>query len=125
MANPSKEKGMRAERAVAEWLKANGHPNAERSRWGWTDDRGDIDGVDDLCVEIKDQKKIDLSEFLKELERETANRKTNFGVLIVKKRLTMDVDEWYAVMPAKAWITLFNLLKEIGGNTAPCETDPI
>lgn len=106
MVNKNKNKGSRAELAVAKWLNVNGHPDAERSRAGWTDDRGDIDGIDQVCVEIKDEKRIDLAGYMKELEVEVKNRKAKYGVCIVKKRGTADPGEWYAVLTAKAWLAL-------------------
>jgi len=106
MVNKNKKKGSRAELAVAKWLNVNGHPDAERSRAGWTDDRGDIDGIDQVCVEIKDEKRIDLAGYMKELEVEVKNRKAKYGVCIVKKRGTADPGEWYAVLTAKAWLAL-------------------
>ena len=47
MANPNRRKGTRAELAVAKFFQDHGHPKAERARCGWSDDRGDIDGVED------------------------------------------------------------------------------
>ena len=52
MSNPSKAKGSRAELAVARYMQSAGWPYAERSRAGWTDDRGDIDGCPGLVVEV-------------------------------------------------------------------------
>jgi hypothetical protein len=68
MTHPNARKGTRAELAVAKFLNHNGHPKAERARSGWTDDRGDIDGIDDLTVEVKDQRRHDIGSWLKELE---------------------------------------------------------
>ena len=106
MANKNKNKGTRAELLVAKWLNVNGHPDAERSRAGWTDDRGDIDGIPNVCIEIKDEKKINLAGYMKELAIEVKNRKSKYGVCIVKKRGTQDAGEWYAVLPAKDWLAL-------------------
>ena len=52
MTSPQKAKGSRAELAVARYMQANGWPYAERSRAGWTDDRGDIDGCPGLVVVV-------------------------------------------------------------------------
>jgi len=67
----------------------NGHPDAERSRAGWTDDRGDIDGIPNVCVEIKDEKRINLAGYMKELEVEVKNRKSKYGVCIIISVLTI------------------------------------
>jgi hypothetical protein len=84
--HPNKQKGNRAELAVAEYLRTAGWPYAERSRAGWTDDRGDIDGIPGIVIEVKDQAKHDLPGWLRELAVETANARADVGVLVVKRR---------------------------------------
>lgn len=106
MTSPSKRKGSAAELAVAKWLQKWGWTNAERSRAGWTNDRGDIDGIPGICIEIKAEKKFDLPGYLRELEVEMVNAKAWTGAVIVKRRGSTDVDDWYAVMPAKVWAKL-------------------
>ena len=97
MTNPQKAKGSRAELQVARYLQESGWPYAERSRAGWTDDRGDIDGVPGVVFEVKDHKRHDLSGWLGELEAEIANARAVTGVLVVKRRLHTDPADWYAV----------------------------
>jgi len=65
--SPQKRKGSAAELAVAKWLRKLGWIHAERSRAGWQDDRGDIDGMPGVCIEVKAEKKI---EEVRELKRE-------------------------------------------------------
>ena len=102
MANPNKAKGSAAERAVASWFAANGWPDAER-RYdaGRHDDRGDIRGVSDAVLEVKNHQRIDLAGWLKELKVEMENSGTDIGAVIIKKRGTGDVGQWYAVMPVE------------------------
>jgi len=73
MTSPQKRKGSSAELAVAKWLRTWGWVNAERSRAGWTDDRGDIDGVPGVCIEVKNCKSIDIPGWLGELDVEMDN----------------------------------------------------
>ena len=110
MAHPNKRKGNRAELLVAKWLRTFGWINAERSRAGWTDDRGDIDGMPGVCVEVKAEKKIDLPGYIRELENEMGNARAWTGAVIVKRRGSEDVNDWYAVMPAKVWAELLAML---------------
>ncbi|WP_064078920.1 hypothetical protein [Prescottella equi] len=42
MPNPNKLRGDRAERAVRDYLRANGFPHCERTRAGYTRDAGDL-----------------------------------------------------------------------------------
>ena len=118
MTSPQKRKGSAAELAVAKWLRKLGWIHAERSRAGWTDDRGDIDGMPGVCIEVKAEKKFDLPGYLRELEVEIANAQAWTGTVIVKRRGSMNVDDWYAVMPAKIWGELMVMLDQPNGNSA-------
>ena len=118
MTSPQKRKGSAAELAVAKWLRKLGWIHAERSRAGWTDDRGDIDGLPGICIEVKAEKKIDIPGYLRELEVEIANAQAWTGTVIVKRRGSMNVDDWYAVMPAKIWGELMVMLDQPNGNSA-------
>ena len=110
MTSPQKRKGSAAELAVAKWLRKLGWIHAERSRAGWTDDRGDIDGMPGVCIEVKAEKKIDIPGYLRELEVEMENAKAWTGTVIIKRRGSTNVDDWYAVMPAKVWGELMLML---------------
>ena len=125
MSNPQRRKGTRAELQVAKFFHDHGHPKAERSRSGWSDDRGDIDGVDDLTVEVKDQRRHDIGCWLRELEVEQKNRGTNHGVCAVKKQGAAEVDNWYAIMTMTEFLKLWNAYKQIDDSPASAHTDPI
>ena len=118
MTSPQKRKGSAAELAVAKWLRKLGWIHAERSRAGWQDDRGDIDGLPGICIEVKAEKKIDIPGYLRELEVEIANAKAWTGTVIIKRRGSTNVDDWYAVMPAKIWGELMVMLDQPNGNSA-------
>ena len=110
MTSSQKRKGSAAELAVAKWLRKLGWVHAERSRAGWTDDRGDIEGMPGVCIEVKNEKRIDLPGYLRELEVEMKNAMAWTGTVIVKRRGSTNVDDWYAVMPAKVWGELMLML---------------
>lgn len=112
MTSPQKRKGSAAELAVAKWLRKLGWIHAERSRAGWTDDRGDIDGVPGVCIEVKAEKRIDLPGYLRELEVEMKNARAWAGAVIVKRRGSTDPADWYAVMPAQKWAELLLLIDQ-------------
>lgn len=111
MTSPSKRKGTAAENAVVKWLRSVGFIHAERVRAGWTDDRGDIDGLPGVTIEVKNEKRIDLAGYLAELAVEMHNGKADTGVVIVKRRGHTDVGQWYAVLPAHLWA---ELIKQTG-----------
>ena len=125
MSNPNRKKGTRAELAVAKFLNHNGHPKAERSRAGWSDDRGDIDGIDDLTIEVKDQRRHDIGCWLKELEVEQKNRGTKHGVCAVKKQGAINVEDWYAIMTMSEFVKLWNAYKNISDNPSSSHTDTV
>jgi len=114
--SPQKRKGSAAELAVAKWLRKLGWIHAERSRAGWTDDRGDIDGMPGVVVEVKNCKTISIPEWLRELEVEITNAQAWTGAVIAKRKGSTDVDDWYAIMPAKIWGELMVMLDQPNGN---------
>ena len=111
MTTPSKRKGSAWELAIAKYLVEQGWPHAERRVAGSTIDKGDIYGIIGCVIEAKNEKKITLADYMKELEVECKNAKASTGVAIVKKRGTTDVGEAYAVLPVHMWV---KLMKEAG-----------
>lgn len=110
MSNPSKQKGTAAETAVVKYLKKNGFPKAERRALQGNLDKGDISGVDNVVLEVKDHKTMNLSGWVKELETEVDNASAFTGAVVHKKRGTLDVGEWYATMPLYMFLDLIREL---------------
>lgn len=106
MSTPSKRKGSAWELAIAKFLVAQGWKHAERRVAGSTLDKGDIYGIIGCVIEAKNEKRIDLAGYLKELEVEMKNAKADTGVVMVKKKGTTDVSQSYAVMPIGLWTEL-------------------
>ena len=114
MTTPSKRKGSQFERDVVKWLITMGYPCAERAYGaGRHDDVGDIDGIDGVVIECKNEIRINIPGYLQELEDEMINADAETGVVLIKKRGTSNISESYAVMPAELWV---NLLKQAGYN---------
>lgn len=111
MSTPSKRKGSQAERDVVKFLQVRGWIYAERRLAGDTYDKGDVAGVNGVCIEIKNHAKMDLAGWIKELEVEIINAKANTGVVIHKRKGKSDVGEWYATMTVELYA---ELLKEAG-----------
>jgi hypothetical protein len=106
MSTPSKRKGSAWELAIAKYLVTKGWKFAERRIAGSTLDKGDIYGIVGCVIEAKNEKRINLSGYLKELEVEMINAKADTGVVMIKKKGTTDVGEAYAVMPIRLWAEL-------------------
>lgn len=107
----SKQKGTAAETAVVNWLKSHGRKHVERRSLNGSSDRGDVAGLPGVVIEVKNHARMELSQWLAELEVEMHNDKADTGVVIHKKKGTTDVAEWYATMPVLVW---HKLLKEAG-----------
>ena len=107
----AKQKGTAAETAVVNYLKENNFPYAERRALHGTLDKGDITGCGPVVFEVKDHAKITMPAWLRELEEEVKNAKAEVGVVVAKKRGTMKVGDWYAIMP---FSELVKLLKDAG-----------
>lgn len=107
MTSPQARKGRRAELAVAEYLRTHGFDYAEPTRRsGWADDRGDIDGIPGVVIEVKDAKRHELGPWMTELETEIGNANAQTGILVVKRRGFADAAGWYAINTLADWATM-------------------
>ena len=111
MPSKGKAKGSEFERQTVKYLREQGWIGAERTRAGWVDDRGDIDGVIGVTLECKNQKTMALAEWVDELIVEMANGNNTVGVVVHKRRGTTDIGQCYATMPMQV---LVKLLREAG-----------
>lgn len=110
MPNPAKQKGSAYERLIVDYLRSNGF-RVDRTRAGWSDDRGDIHGIDGFTWECKNHRAINLAGWITELVTECRNAGTQLGAVVHKKRGVTDAGEQYATLPLRM---LVQLLKEAG-----------
>lgn len=115
MTNPQKVKGSSYERSIVQYLRECGF-RVDRTRAGWTDDRGDVHGITSFTghpftIECKNHARLNLSGWISELLAEITNAGGVAGVLVHKKRGTTDPAEQYATLP---FGMLVQLLKEAG-----------
>jgi len=111
MTSPSKQKGSAFEREVVAFLHERGWTGAERTRAGWVDDRGDIDGVVGVTWECKNRRSLELAEWIDELVVEMANGGTTAGAVVHKRKGITNAARYYASMPLSVFC---DLLKEAG-----------
>lgn len=104
-------KGTMFETLVANYLRENGFPYAERRALQGVQDKGDLTGMPGLVIECKNHKEMSFSEWLRETEQERLNADADYGVLVVKRRGVWDAGQSYAVMPLEA---MARLLKQAG-----------
>lgn len=115
MPNPQKQKGSAYERLIVDTLKDAGF-DAERTRAGWSDDRGDVHGIThpilgNFTIECKNHRSMDLAGWMGELERERTANGGGLGVVVHKKRGETKGENQYASLPF--WM-LVQLIKEAG-----------
>jgi hypothetical protein len=104
-----KRRGSTFERAVVDYLRGAGFPQAARTLAGAAADRGDISGVGNCVIECKCAARLDLAGFLAEARLEADNAGLPRFAVVAKRRGVSDVAESYAVVPL--WL-LAELLRE-------------
>lgn len=115
MSNPAKQKGSAYERLIVAFLRECGF-RVDRTRAGWTDDRGDIHGISNangkpFVVECKNQRTTNLAGWVAELRVECANAGTDLGAVVHKRVGITTGSDQYATLP---FGMLVQLLKEAG-----------
>jgi hypothetical protein len=120
MTTPSKRKGDRAELEVAALLTGLlGIPVRRKLGAGRTDDCGDLDGLDDWTIEVKNRPGDivrALREGLDDAAREQANAGTTFGVALVRR----PGGRWVAAMSLEQFATVVReLLPDDGAVEVP------
>lgn len=106
MTSPSKRKGDAAEREIAKILSDQLGVTVRRKLGaGRMDDEGDIEGLADTCVEIKNYRDIarGLNEGLADSVREQANAGTMHGVAFIRR----PGGRWFAALTVEQYCTLW------------------
>lgn len=116
MTNRPKQRGTAAETAVVRWCQANGFPWSERLTLTGAHDRGDISLIPGhaVIVEVKAHATAatgqptagQLAAWMAETETERSNAGADIGVLVVKRKGTTDVGQWWAYITAGAFAGL-------------------
>lgn len=97
----ARNRAYQTERAVAAWLRANGHPDAATSRsalgHSGTRQPGDIIGVDGLCIEVKSGRDIRWAAWLRQTVDQTPPG--DVPVLVWRRPGIADPGRWLALTP--------------------------
>ena len=103
-------KGTSAETAVVNYLKTNGFPDADRAPLRGVLDKGDVTGVRNVVIEIKNHKTYQIPAWLRELETEISNAQVEHGFLVVKPNgVGMSrVGDWWAILPLHRIVALLH-----------------
>lgn len=106
--NKNKAKGTAAETAFVRFMTEQGYPCERRSLNGRYD-RGDVSGLP-FTIEIKSGVRLAIPDWLKELETEMINDKSERGFLIIKPKGKGKVEEWWVVQTIGNWLNGMDLL---------------
>jgi Holliday junction resolvase-like predicted endonuclease len=118
MSSANKRKGTAAETAVVNWLREKGY-QAQRNRAGWTDDRGDVDAINGVVIEVKNRQQHNWSSYFEQLGRQMQDKQAYTGVILCKRPGHANPGKWLAVMPADLWLELIQLLEETADGIQP------
>jgi hypothetical protein len=108
--NPSRDKGTRAETAFCLYL-ADHYPTVERRTLKGCRDRGDVAGIPGVTVEVKAAKRAELGAWLRELDVEMVNDRSDIGFLAVKPIGKTQGKDYFIVCRPDV---MLRLLKEAG-----------
>jgi Holliday junction resolvase-like predicted endonuclease len=111
LSSAAKRKGNAAEVAVVKWLQSHGF-DAQRNRAGWTNDRGDVDAINGVVIEVKNRAQHNWAAYFEQLGRQMQEKQAYTGVVICKRAGHANPGKWLAVMPADLWLQLIQLLEE-------------
>lgn len=111
MSNPAKQKGTKGERDRVAYLRSRGWHFADRIVQHGSLDEGDIrlDPNVPIAIESKETKAFTPSQFITELTAEIENAHALTGFVIVKRRGTTDVGQYYALCTVDQIMTLVEL----------------
>tara|TARA_B100000953_G_scaffold228458_1_gene190041 strand:+ start:103 stop:540 length:438 start_codon:yes stop_codon:yes gene_type:complete len=101
-----KAKGTQHERAVADYLKAMGFPNADRATLTGGEDRGDLIGVPNVAFECRNTAKIDLAKNVDDANSRAEVAGVDYGVTVIKRR-GKNVRDAYVAMDLETFVKLY------------------
>lgn len=92
----------------------------ERKRLTGSQDQGDITGIPGVTIEVKNHKKMALSEWVDQAEAEATNAGNPVGVVWHKRPRKTDPMDWYVTMTGAQWV---DILRVLLGARLPTLTD--
>jgi hypothetical protein len=101
-----KQIGTEGETAVVTFLKT-WFPGCHRAALQGNQDTGDIDGIEDLCVQVKTVHATDLAGWVDQTTKQAARKGVPFFVVVHKRFRRGDAGEWYVTLPLKIFAPLY------------------
>jgi len=114
MANKAKIKGTAAETGIVNYLNANGFPWVERRALAGVLDKGDIAGLRNTVIEVKNCAKLSIPQWIREANQEGVNAGTKYGgVVWYKQRGTTNPADWVVAMDGETYIEYLKLIEGV------------
>jgi Holliday junction resolvase len=107
----SKQRGTETERMVVNYLLENGFSRAERRALAGVADKGDVTGIEGVCIEVKGDRSNKVSAWKAETIKEAKNAGAGTYLLVVRVDYK-PVERWEAHIP---WNLLGTVSLEFGG----------
>lgn len=110
----AKAKGAEAEGLVAETLRLHGFPHADRRPRNGRNDRGDIGGIENVVIEVKNEASYagKLAGWLAETDDEIRNANASIGAVWHKRKGTTNPEQWYVTMRGAMWLKILQALRD-------------
>jgi hypothetical protein len=102
----AKSKGRMTENIWVGYLHSWGLTKVERRRLMGSFDQGDISGWDRVCTEVKSGAKLNIPGWLKELDAEIVNSKSEVGYLTIRPKGLPKPEDWYIVLRPDMFMTI-------------------
>lgn len=109
--NAAKNRGTRFESEVVRYLIDRGFVHAERRALHGARDRGDIAGIDGVCIEIKNQNRIQLAEWVDEATLEGHNASAEVAVVWHHRKGRPGAGHGYVTMTGEVFASMLRVLK--------------
>jgi hypothetical protein len=108
MSKQTRKGNSEGEIPVENYLRSRGFRRAYRLRHQGVIDKGDIGGIDGVCIEVKNWGVYKIAEWVKEMLHEKANAKARIGAVLMKPKGIgkTRVDQWWIVMPVSDFTQL-------------------
>ena len=103
------KKGPLFEKQVVEYLRSEGFDKCERRVMGGRLDRGDISGIPNVVLEVKNTGVMQMGAAVAEAEKEAANAGARWWSVIFKRR-QKGVHQAYVVISLDQWSRILRIL---------------
>ena len=107
------KRGPKFEADVITYLRAEGWDNAERRVMGGSLDRGDVAGIPNVCMELKNTGVMEMGRAVAEAEKEAKNAGARWWCVIFKRRRA-SISSAYVVIDLEQWSRILRILDAHG-----------